>query len=126
MSEKEQQQQQHVPIAHENHKETAAAVAAAEETSAAVIFVPRDVGEDEDAAADDWEHVISDPPTPGDCRDEERAFLDDFEEHITLLLRLCRHHFPCRQKIQWTIEYGNHRKHTFRIQIKPPRSTGHH
>ena len=82
-------------------------------------------GDEEDGAGGDGFAVRQCVPRtpPGDCQDEERVFLVEFQECIIALLRDLRRHFPYRQKIEWTIEYGENKEHTFHILIKSPRST---
>jgi len=77
-----------------------------------VVIVPRYVQGIEDEVEN-----ITPRPLPGDCRDEE---------HILDLIREFRRHFPYRQTIQWSIEYGNDNEHCFHILVKSPRSKDHH
>lgn len=112
-------QQQQESVARQSDVEAART----DHATALIAAAPGYVAEGDDD--DEFEYIVP-RTTPGDCRDEERAFLLDFQEHIIALLRLCRHDFPFRQKVEWTTEYGNNREHTFHILIKPPRSAHHH
>lgn len=54
---------------------------------------------------------------------ERRAFLQDFQAHITDLLRKFRREYPYRQTVRWRIDFEDGRNHTFHVVINPPRST---
>jgi hypothetical protein len=59
---------------------------------------------------------------PSDCRDEERAFLQEFKDYVVDLVKECRQRFPYRQTIRWSIEYGNNNQHSLHILVKPSHS----
>jgi hypothetical protein len=67
------------------------------------------------------ETIIS-RPLLDDCGDEERAYLQEFEQRVIDLIREFRRHCPYRHTIRWSIEYGNDNEHDFHILIKPRRS----
>ena len=118
----QQQQQEHKQesVGRHNPVETAS-------ENAALMIVPDSVEDDGGADADDVDfECILPRSAPDDCRDDERAFLEGFQMHIVFLLRYLRHHYPYQQRVKWTIKYGNGRKHTFHILIKPPRSADQH
>lgn len=104
----------------------------------AIVFVPRFVAADDNGGINqaalmaaigqrfgqDDHGIVNVIPRalPGPCIYEEHAFVQGFKREVLKLLRDFRRHFPYRQTVQWTIEYGNERQHTFHIVVKPRNS----
>jgi hypothetical protein len=102
-----------------------AARVATPRTSPAFVFVPHHVAAT-GGRQDDVENITPRPLPSNDCKDEERAFLKDFQEHVIDLISEFRRHFPYRQLIRWSIEYGDDKEHNLHILVKPSRSMNHH
>jgi hypothetical protein len=66
--------------------------------------------------------TITRRPLPGDCKDEEHAFRQDFDDEVVELIKDFRRQFPYRQTIQWSIEYGDDKQHSIYILVKPSQS----
>ncbi len=88
---------------------------------AAIIFVPRHIPGNEVHLT----NVIP-RPLPGDCRDEERAFHQEFEQAVVDVVRELRREFPYKQTIRWSIEYGDDKHYSVHILVKPRRSANNH
>ena len=59
---------------------------------------------------------------PGDCRDEEQAFIREFEQLVSGVAREVRRRFPYKQLIEWSMEYGDDQKAVIEVQVEARRS----
>lgn len=77
---------------------------------AAIVLVPRAVEQNQGNVT----NIIA-RPLPGDCRDEEREFLREFQARVVQLVRELRPLYPYRHMIRWSIEYGDNRQFDLHI-----------
>ena len=112
------QQRQQINLSMNEQEATVTSTTA---TNAVLVFVNRpNSGSDDPQGGSSA--TASPRPLPEDSEEEIEEFLQEFDELALDLIRKLRRYFPYEQKIKWSLDYGNGRKHKLEVIVRPSRS----